>query len=417
MPKVSLIPQPFGDSAGKHLAGKHLVDLLSRQEKDRFDTVRMAVAFAKASGARRIIESLRRYISNGGDVKAVLGIDHQGTSRQGLEILLDAGVEVYVFHEDNAGRTYHPKLYLFERKGLEGVALVGSNNLTSGGLYENFELGLRVDHDLTLEEDERLFGEMVRSFEWFVEQGKLLDRELLTKLNERGYLLDEAPAPSSTKIRKTTKSMQEDSLFPSIQMPARSSLSDSQIGRPPGTTETFVMILEGSNVVYARHNSLITIARRTIRDFNPSFWGWRDSFRQRKDNSQFWDRDVVVQFTSAYGARGRKKISIEDDQDPKGGALRIRSEQLISGTSEGDILVMSTAAAGAEFDYDLAIIPKSHAQFDSYRNLCTRTTPRLRTPWGYSREAPEIPKSGYRPLPPLPSETASNFGQDSQAER
>jgi len=58
-----------------------------------------------------------------------------------------ANGEVFVFK--NAIRsTFHPKIYLF-RNDRAAELLVGSGNLTEGGLFTNYEGSLRVSLDLT----------------------------------------------------------------------------------------------------------------------------------------------------------------------------------------------------------------------------------------------------------------------------
>lgn len=49
---------------------------------------------------------------------------------------------------------FHPKVYIFDRNDGSPTILVGSNNLTPGGLSENIEISVRLD-DLTNEETEQ----------------------------------------------------------------------------------------------------------------------------------------------------------------------------------------------------------------------------------------------------------------------
>jgi len=363
----------------------------------------MAVAFAKASGVKEIAEPLARYISAGGHVTAAIGIDHQGTSRQALGHLLEMGVNLYVFHEDNS-RTFHPKLYLFMRDGREGVALIGSNNLTYGGLYGNFEFGARLDLDLTLKEDEQLFGEMVDSVGWFTAKGELLNRELLTELNENGYLLDEDSAENKPRGSNTTSSGKLGHRFPPMWMENRNSQINDQAGKlsdPPPlavTTETFVIPLTQSDVNYGSGFVVPT----TARDQNQPFWGWRDLFTQGWDNKAVWHRFVDVLFTDTIGVRHEvHEIELYETTPQDGGQnfrianARIRAIVREEGgnISSGDLLVIATSPTNEEYQYKIAIIPANHAIFGTFQQLCTRSIPNSDRRYGYSTEAPEIPYS------------------------
>src|SRR6266568_1884894 len=108
----------------------------------------MAVAYARRSGVGRIYEAIERFRNSGGRVKAIVGIDDQNTSLEGLETLLSCSDEVYVYDDRNPFRTFHPKLYVFERRGKYGETFIGSSNLTQGGLFSNYEMVACTKFDL-----------------------------------------------------------------------------------------------------------------------------------------------------------------------------------------------------------------------------------------------------------------------------
>ncbi len=115
------------------------------QQSPRFDKLYIAVAFVKQSGVTLLRPALDTFVFDGGVVEAIAGIDHRGTSKQGLEALLHAGVNVSIFHDNRQNCTFHTKLYLFERAGHEAIGFIGSSNLTAGGLYSNYETLLSGD--------------------------------------------------------------------------------------------------------------------------------------------------------------------------------------------------------------------------------------------------------------------------------
>ena len=80
-------------------------------------------------------------------------MDLYGTSREGLNDLLEATPGGHVFVYRNSGpNTFHPKVYVFKSTKRADV-LVGSGNLTGGGLFTNYEASLAVSLDLSVPED------------------------------------------------------------------------------------------------------------------------------------------------------------------------------------------------------------------------------------------------------------------------
>lgn len=95
-------------------------------------------AFAKNSGVLRLKPALEKFKSRGGTITAFIGIDLDGTSYEALLNLFSLCDSLYVIHSENFSTTYHSKIYLLENSTSAWCA-VGSNNLTGGGLWTNFE--------------------------------------------------------------------------------------------------------------------------------------------------------------------------------------------------------------------------------------------------------------------------------------
>lgn len=133
---IRLVAQPFADMDSLH---EEIVDILADNATDRFLVV---TAWAKRSGLSRIAADLMAFRGRGGRASMIVGVDEGGATRQGLHLALDLFDRVHVLN-DMSGRTFHPKLYLGAgRHALRGY--VGSGNLTAGGLYANYELGLSL---------------------------------------------------------------------------------------------------------------------------------------------------------------------------------------------------------------------------------------------------------------------------------
>lgn len=104
---------------------------------------RVAVAFAKGSGLAAV--SALEGLASRGRVELLAGVDFQLTDLAAVERFERPPSEARVFlHPDPAGRvSFHPKVYLAESDEVS-TALVGSSNLTAGGLNSNVESNVLV---------------------------------------------------------------------------------------------------------------------------------------------------------------------------------------------------------------------------------------------------------------------------------
>lgn len=126
---MAIINQPFQGQLG---------DILKTELTSDYTSFTIFSAFAKNSGVLRLKDSLEKFNNSGGTIKAFIGIDLDGTSYEALLNLFHLCDELYVIHSENFSITYHSKIYLLENPKKAWCA-IGSNNLTGGGLWTNFE--------------------------------------------------------------------------------------------------------------------------------------------------------------------------------------------------------------------------------------------------------------------------------------
>lgn len=131
---MELLNQPFTGQLGNRL-----IELLDSPD---YHTLNIVVAFAKNSGVLRIKDSLKKFRERGGIVNAYVGVDLGGTSYEALTALLLHTDSLNVIHSEE-GQTFHPKIYQFVGKD-RGLLVVGSHNLTGGGLWSNFESSVLI---------------------------------------------------------------------------------------------------------------------------------------------------------------------------------------------------------------------------------------------------------------------------------
>ena len=119
----------------------------------RYDHIVFVSAFVALRTILRLRDRLLARFQAGCQLRLTVGIDLGGTSRDVLEELLRWNCEVFVFHNPIPRATFHPKIYMFEST-TETTLIVGSNNLTDGGFYTNYEAAVRHDFELPADAEE-----------------------------------------------------------------------------------------------------------------------------------------------------------------------------------------------------------------------------------------------------------------------
>lgn len=111
--------------------------------------VYIAVAFLKLSGLRIIKKSIEKILTQGGNVNIIIGLDLYVTEPKSLYELLNLCLEhkkLKFFLYNSKKSTFHPKMYASKKDGKSSV-LVGSANLTNGGLSTNIEASIYNKND------------------------------------------------------------------------------------------------------------------------------------------------------------------------------------------------------------------------------------------------------------------------------
>jgi HKD family nuclease len=116
----------------------------------------LSVAFVSESGVQQIENQLEEHAAL---VTVYAGIRNDITSHQGLALLHNIGVKLYTVDTGSRNVIFHPKLYLVRGKSAARF-VVGSANLTLGGLNNNIEAGLVIDFDLTNADDKAVVDEI-----------------------------------------------------------------------------------------------------------------------------------------------------------------------------------------------------------------------------------------------------------------
>lgn len=147
-----MLNQPFNGQLG---------DLLISKMQESYNRLVIFSAFAKNSGVLRLKPAMEQFKANGGRIEAFIGVDAHETSYEAVLNLFELCDELYIVHSESGATTFHSKVYMLSSDSGEKWMAVGSNNLTGGGLWTNFESATCFDVDATLANCSTQFEQLI----------------------------------------------------------------------------------------------------------------------------------------------------------------------------------------------------------------------------------------------------------------
>ncbi|MGH9426587.1 MAG: hypothetical protein ACRD2L_09850 [Terriglobia bacterium] len=388
-----------------------LGDFLKRSfSGSRWKEFRAAIAFVKYSGTKHIRQSLADFAQRA-SVKISVGIDSGGTSVEGLTDLLKAlegHGELWIFHYANSS-TFHPKVYLFKNE-TEAEVVVSSSNLTEGGLFTNYEAGVRLPLNRSKGADAALLAAIEAALDdWSHPEDGLcyqLDEDFLKQLIDRENVPTEAESwEAEERSRAAARPSREPSIFkrmavpraPTVpreipDLPEEATQEDSEdivvevapsAPAQPGQYQAFVMTLQRTDVGVGQTTKGTSRRSPEIfiplagRDMDPEFWGWPDQFTSDATKPGKMDR---------FGVKMRIGTTIVDVNVmtwPDKHDFRLRSEQLRSAGGIGDILYLERSDGMSGFTYYVEVIPQGSARYSHYLAQCVNPVRNSKRRWGY----------------------------------
>ena len=127
---------------------------LLRRELNNADEFRAASAFLNSGGLSYIMPELRRMLEGEGSVYLIHGADFRITDPKAVRTLVELSTQYgdmsYFVHFDWALATrhmFHPKLYITTSDYQRYCAIIGSSNLTRGGMGRNVEVNAVIRGD------------------------------------------------------------------------------------------------------------------------------------------------------------------------------------------------------------------------------------------------------------------------------
>jgi HKD family nuclease len=181
---------------------------------DPITWVLVSVAYLREEGLAAVEEALRPVVDR---ATTFVGIRNDLTSIQAVKRLLSLNVELYAVDTATKQSIYHPKLYIVAND-TQARAIVGSANLTFGGMYNNIEVSAIIELDCANPEDAAFLTDARRSFENLLHEHpehvfQIRDSAHADQLFDKGRLADETVIPAP-KTGSTIKKGSRDSLRP-----------------------------------------------------------------------------------------------------------------------------------------------------------------------------------------------------------
>jgi hypothetical protein len=180
----------------------------------------------REAGLAAIEEALK---ASAADIEVFVGIRNDLTSIQAVKRLLGLNVRLYAVDTATRQTIYHPKLYLASNDANAQV-IIGSANLTFGGMYNNIEISAVIDLDLADADDKQFIDEINTAFadltnahpdhvflvrdaahaDELFDQGRLADEEVLPAPNigsgvKKGSRDSLPPMKLNLKVKPTPK--------------------------------------------------------------------------------------------------------------------------------------------------------------------------------------------------------------------
>lgn len=377
-----------------------LQDLKTALAAPEFTSFRLAVAFAKSGPLLRMKALLEQWRAEGKRIEGIFGVDHQGTSRQALELAIQLFDEVYYTREP--GFTFHPKIYLFEGKKV-ARCLVGSNNLTVGGTETNFEASICID--LELPDEKHILTTLKSSWTDLLPANcpatKPLDLAALKRLISLGLVPDEtvmrsgASSTSGSASSATTKASRSGLVVkPPSPLPrgvlkagvtnGRTS-ARSPVAKPTvlPTTPANPLAAQSFAIQVKPHDNGEIFLSVTAALQNPSFFRWpfNGSTTPKKPSNPSYPQltpDPIVNVT-VYGAGSApiltlSKYHLNTVYYSTKSEIRITASPLVSVVPDYSVMIMSVGEEPG-IDYEIVVHRPDSPDYGAWVTACNQSMP------------------------------------------
>lgn len=230
------------------------------QELQNAQSARIAIAFLKYSGIKVIEKSLDQCLKNNGSVEIIAGLDFKTTDPQSMHYLIQLqksmpNLKFYCYGDKDVNKNnivFHPKIYLFQGKR-ETTGIVGSTNLTRGGLMTNFEANVifKESKPLYFSQLEAIYNSVK-----FTDSIFSPDEEYLAGYSDvyKAFLRNEENAIKDKGVQEVVRQIRKREEFLPGTVPSLKSLIIDVIKNKQKNGEEFVQLQE----IYEELEKLVT---------------------------------------------------------------------------------------------------------------------------------------------------------------
>jgi HKD family nuclease len=398
MAKVQIL-NPHDQPTGKW---RLINELRKALASDDYETLLIAVAFAKTGPLLRLKTEIEQWQKKGKKICSIFGVNHRNTSKQALEFALANFTKASVlFHSDDF--TYHPKMYLFLGAN-KCKFFIGSHNLTVGGTETNWESGTELS--LHLPEDKDMLAEALVAWESLLSSSAELTTSLIDKYKIFGKLSDE----TEPRRRKAPAPVVEGDAAPKQDGPPRLILKikppsplpkglfvTKASAKPVATSKTEPIVAttqkqpktpvstEALVIQIVPHDNGEVFLSKIAINQNPEFFGYPFkglTIPKKPGNTSYPQRDpdpivdLKIYGTTAVPVVHLPRLALNTVYYTKNAEIRITvPQEVVQNTPELSILVMRQAPDDSDFDYEMEVFPPNNPQYNDYLAVCNQTMP------------------------------------------
>lgn len=203
------------------------IQLIEALESQKYNCLTIMVAYAKLSGVYRVLPYIEKFCKRGGIFRIVVGIDQKNTTYEALEQLSLVADSLTIYHSESFSQTFHIKCFWLKGES-ECWYSIGSNNLTAGGLFSNYELCTvnSLSGDFATNTNEELEKIYITYSDADSVCTQTVNDTVLSELLENNYLVGESQqrraiidAVKKHNNESTRKRLFGNELFPAPQLP------------------------------------------------------------------------------------------------------------------------------------------------------------------------------------------------------
>lgn len=161
----------------------------------------IAVAFLKYSGLKKIETDLKNALERKVKLTIITGLDFYQTEPEALKKLQSLkksyeSCEILIYKQET-NKTFHPKLYLFSNKN-EHFGIIGSANLTDGGLTRNCELSI----NFTFSNESHIYRQMIKEKEKLLQNSTVINDLSLSNYTRKYQIFKNIEKVAKVNVEK-----------------------------------------------------------------------------------------------------------------------------------------------------------------------------------------------------------------------